>query len=236
LKPTAPSYGQNQQKEVRTMEIPKSLKMIRVATAKEEQDALDFMMNEMDSVLSGERALSLQNHELMAKQSDMKRSIIEERIRRYEKNVANHTASNLRLRIRVVAGSCLPKPGGKKSGEYIDPYVTVTLHDVKEKDEGKATYVSASFTTNTVSDNGFYAVWDDKAMKEFTVVSPSVAMLQFSVKDSDIGVGLDEHIADVAIPCNRLRSGYRSVQLYDKYNSRSGAFGFAKLLVQIEIS
>ena len=36
----------------------------------------------------------------------------------------------LQLKIRVLSGSCLPKPKGAKSGETIDPYVQVTMHDV----------------------------------------------------------------------------------------------------------
>ena len=36
------------------------------------------------------------------------------------------------IRIRVVSGSCLPKPDGKPNGECIDPYVRVRIHDLVE--------------------------------------------------------------------------------------------------------
>lgn len=233
LKPKSILDDQVERKEdEEVITIPKELKMIRVPTAKEEQDALSFMMGDMEAVLCGERTQGLEQHELMTSQPAAKRSLVMERIRKYQKNTTNHVGS-MQLRVRVMAGSCLPKPKGQKSGEHIDPYVTVTVHDVKEGGDGKATYVSSNFTTNTVSDNGFYAVWSDKSVKEFTVHNPEVAMIQFSVKESDLA--MDEQIADAAIPCNRLRRGYRSVQLYDKNNSRTGPFGFARLLVQIEI-
>ena len=104
-----------------------------------------------------------------------------------------------------------------------------------ERGDGKATYLSASFKTNVVSDNGFCPQWDNKSMKELVVVNPEVAMLQFTVMESDVGTK-DDRVAEAAIPCNRLRTGYRSIQLYDKHNTRTGPFAFASLLVQIEIA
>ena len=46
--------------------------------------------------------------------------------------------SPLILYIKVICGSCLPKPKGKKSGERIDPYVNVCLYDIAI-DTGKET-------------------------------------------------------------------------------------------------
>jgi hypothetical protein len=36
----------------------------------------------------------------------------------------------MNLKIRVLSGTCLPKPDGETVGETIDPYVTLSIHDV----------------------------------------------------------------------------------------------------------
>lgn len=140
----------------------------------------------------------------------------------------------VRLKIRVLSGSCLPKPNGAKTGETIDPYVTITVHDVKKEEGGTRSYVSSTYSTATVNDNGFCPVWNEKKAKEFTVSSPGVAMVQFSLKESD--VALDDKVGEAAIPVNCLRKGYRSIQLYDLNNTRTGAFSFATLLVDIQFA
>ncbi|KAL7575712.1 hypothetical protein ACA910_011526 [Epithemia clementina (nom. ined.)] len=141
----------------------------------------------------------------------------------------------MRIRIRVLAGSCLPKlsltsqtttlkrrkedspkdstaTAGSSSdaAAVTDSYfVTVTLHDVKhilngknknknnngdddynnntnEKAHHRLTYVSASFDTNVVDDNGFCpSFWTQDCSvdrKEMHVNNPQVAMLQFTLK------------------------------------------------------
>lgn len=212
--------------------LPLSTRALTTLPPDLQPDAFDFIMGDLEQILCGERTPSLANHELLAKQPQAQRALVMNRIRTYQQNTTNHV-NQMRLRVRIVAGSCLPKPKGAKQGETIDPYVSVTLHDVKERGDGKVTYLTANFTTNTVQDDGFCPAWNDKSLKEFTVVHPEVAMLQFSLKESD--VGMDDRVADAAIPCHRLRTGYRSIQLYDQNNTRTGAFGFARLLVQIQI-
>jgi phosphatidylinositol phospholipase C delta len=59
-------------------------------------------------------------------------------------------------------------------------------------------------------------------------------MVQFSLKESDIA--LDDKVGEAAIPVNCLRKGYRSIQLYDLNNTRTGAFSFATLLVDIQFA
>jgi phosphatidylinositol phospholipase C delta len=140
----------------------------------------------------------------------------------------------VRVKIRVLSGSCLPKPNGAKTGETIDPYVTITVHDVKKEEGGTRSYVSSTHSTATINDNGFCPVWNEKKAKEFNVSSPGVAMVQFSLKESD--VALDDKVGEAAIPINCLRKGYRSIQLYDLNNTRSGAFSFATILVHISFS
>lgn len=144
----------------------------------------------------------------------------------------SQSSSPIQITIRVLSGSCLPKPKGAKYGEIIDPFVKVTVHDVKEGSKKKEHFVSESQHTSSVSNNGFRPVWKSSPMN-FTIESPDVAMIQFTVWERDV-VTLNEPLADSAIPFSCLRRGYRSVALYDPAsNARSGAFGFASLLVEI---
>ena len=146
--------------------------------------------------------------------------------------MANHI-DPIKVKIRILGGSCLPKPFGEKIGEKIDPYVKVTLHDVKFATASqKMTYETSSFDTKVVQNNGFCPVWNED-VKELNVRSPSVAMLVFSLKEDD--PVFDDSVAEVAIPCNRLRQGYRSVQLFDLNNTRTGPYAFASLLIEIKI-
>lgn len=139
----------------------------------------------------------------------------------------------LQLKIRVLSGSCLPKPKGAKSGETIDPYVQVMVHDVTSSEDGSLSFVQTNHTTGTVNDNGFCPVWNEEAAKTFPVHSPEIAMVQFSLREADIG--LDDNVGYAAIPISCLRKGYRSIQLYDSNNTRTGPFSYASLLVEIRM-
>jgi hypothetical protein len=134
----------------------------------------------------------------------------------------------LKLKIKVLAGSCLPKPYGETSGEVISPYVMIRLHDIIENqlklDERK---------THTVQDNGYCPQWVGGKEFSFQVDSPGVAMLQFTVLNSDEGF-IDDIICRTAIPVRCLREGVRSVHFYDR-NSQWGTLSLARLLVQVKI-
>jgi phosphatidylinositol phospholipase C delta len=131
-----------------------------------------------------------------------------------------------------LSGSCLPKPHGAKTGEIIDPFVQVIVHDVITSSSGIPSYTSQLHSTNIVKENGFCPVWDDVG-KDFNIHHPGIAMIQFVVKDAD--VALHDDIAYAAIPIKCLRSGYRSIQLYDRNNTLSGPYKFASLLVNINV-
>ena len=134
----------------------------------------------------------------------------------------------LQVGIRILGGTCLPKPRGAKSGEHIDPYVEVSVHDVKG-----VSAVQKSSSTGVVADNGFCPSWSDK-MFDFVVYNPELAVVRFGLRESDIT--LDEDVAYAAIPVQHLRRGYRSVQLFDRNNTRTGPFRCAALLVEITTS
>jgi phosphatidylinositol phospholipase C delta len=135
------------------------------------------------------------------------------------------------MTIKVLTGSCLPKPRGKNKGECIDPYVMVTLFDVNANE---AKEICTSYRTGTVPENGFFPIWNtDRDRFKFQVENPTCAVLQLTVYDSD--VGKDDFIASASIPISCLRQGYRCVRLYDANNTRSGAFDFATLLIRIKM-
>uniref|UniRef100_A0A7S2Y369 phosphoinositide phospholipase C n=1 Tax=Entomoneis paludosa TaxID=265537 RepID=A0A7S2Y369_9STRA len=208
----------------------------------EENDTLDTVMESMEGVVCGDESSSsalLQKNKRDLTSTNTRRGSggvkVAERMKSFRQHMTNRV-NPLQLRIRVLAGSCLPKPEGQKMGETIDPYVSVTLHDVKEAGGGggKMSYVSSTFETKVVDNNGYCPIWKGGDFKKFQVLNPQVAMLQFALKEKDVG-SFDDRVAEAAIPCNRLRVGYRSVQLFDLNNTRTGPFGFASLLVEIEI-
>uniref|UniRef100_A0A7S2Y3R2 Phosphoinositide phospholipase C n=1 Tax=Entomoneis paludosa TaxID=265537 RepID=A0A7S2Y3R2_9STRA len=155
-----------------------------------------------------------------------------------------HHKEPMKLRLRILMGSCLPKPSGAKSGEDIDPYVKVTLFRVvsstgeedgaDEDTKGLLSLKEESIKTKAINNNGFCPQWgnDDDNMLEMDILNPEVAMLHFSIMEQDLDA--DDRVAEAAIPCHRLRLGYCSIQLYDLYNTRSGPFDFASLLVEIK--
>jgi C2 domain/Phosphatidylinositol-specific phospholipase C, Y domain len=137
----------------------------------------------------------------------------------------------IELKIRVIHGTCLPKPFGDTQGEIIDPYVMVSLHDIREGSGADTIYeaIVDSQKTPCVDNNGFCPVFEHTCT--FKVRSPECAMIHFDVREKDVAI--DDKVGHSAIPFTCLRKGYRSIPLYDIHNTRSGAFGFAFLLVEI---
>ena len=135
------------------------------------------------------------------------------------------------MTLSVLSGSCLPKPRGKSSNEIINPYVRITLFDVKNEEKE----ITTTYTTNVVPNNGFFPIWNTEKYF-FRVENSSTATLQLTVYDKVTGVGgTDEFIGSSSIPILCLREGCRSVQLFDVNNTRSGPFDFATLLVDVKI-
>lgn len=88
--------------------------------------------------------------------------------------------SSISLYIKVLCGSCLPKPRGDKRGECIDPYVQVSVFDVSPV-TGRETY--AEKYTHHVTKNGFNPIWIQDKPFGFKIDNPDFAMLQFTVWD-----------------------------------------------------
>ena len=144
----------------------------------------------------------------------------------------NITAEPMKLSIRVLSGSCLPKPNEARTGDCIDPYVKVSVYDVKNGDKESVT----TYSTAVVAANGFFPIWNSEKFR-FQVEHYEAAMLQLSVYDKKSTINAastDELVASASIPISCLRKGLRSVKLFDTSNTRSGAFDFASLLIDIK--
>jgi len=134
------------------------------------------------------------------------------------------------LEVKILHGSCLPKPKGLSFGECINPYVKISLFDCHDGKE-----VNSSQTTNIVYKNGFSPIWNFEDSFHFDVKNSSVAVMQFTVWGNKSSLSKDdEHIASASVPISCMRQGIRSVQLFDENMTRSGAFDFASLLVLIK--
>lgn len=149
------------------------------------------------------------------------------------------TSGKMILTIKVISGSCLPKPYGESVGEVIDPYVLVRVHDVALTKRSNSLSSQADWLetterkTSSVRDNGFCPQWSSEPF-EFTVNSEDVAMVEFVVMDSDKGL-YDDTMCKSAVPVSCLRQGLRSVLFYDQSSSQHGPFEFARILVDVDI-
>jgi len=128
--------------------------------------------------------------------------------------------------VKVLSGTCLPKPRGDKKAKCIDPFVKVCLYDIPMAGGNE---IITSFSTGIVTGNGYFPIFNHDFFI-FRVENPVVSMLSFSVHDKD-----DECLASASIPIDCLRVGYRSVRLFDSINERWGPYSCASLLVEIEI-
>merc|ERR1712176_332950 len=126
------------------------------------------------------------------------------------------------LEVKILNGSCLPKPGGLSTGECIDPYVKISLFDCHDGRE-----IESCQSTNSVIKNGFSPIFNFEDSFHFDVKNSDVAVMQWTVWDKS------QFIASASVPISCMRQGIRSVQLFDENMTRSGAFDFASLLVLV---
>eukprot|EP00759_Apiculatamorpha_spiralis_P037592 PhF_6_TR37454/c1_g1_i2/m.55093/K05857/PLCD; phosphatidylinositol phospholipase C, delta len=129
------------------------------------------------------------------------------------------------LRIKIISGLQLPKPGRAKKGEIIDPYVEVFIHGTRNDDTS-----AKPFRTKVIDNNGWHPVWNEDVA--FLLTSPEQAILCFRVWDSD-ALTADDFIGESMCPVSALRYGYRSVPLLD---TKGRGLGDARLLVRISVN
>jgi hypothetical protein len=137
-------------------------------------------------------------------------------------------------RFTILCGTCLPK--GERAMvrksmsvggiQYISPFVRVSLYQGSEQD-AKNPILHDTAPSNK---NGLNPVWNNADAFEVDVKKPSVALLMFTVWDSEAG----DFIAGSTLPVSCLRPGYRSVALFDSLHSRSGPYAYASLFVRAQ--
>jgi len=126
--------------------------------------------------------------------------------------------------VTVLSGMHIPRPDGNLEGEVIDPYVKVRIRG----HPNEAMHANNKRKTEPVQNNGFNPVWNQKF--EFNVMFPSLAFLEFRVKDHSKG-GSDKDIGAFCCPFNLVKPGYRRITL-KSYSGRD--LTPASLLVHIE--
>lgn len=131
--------------------------------------------------------------------------------------------------VRVLSGSCLPKPRGRVRGECVNPCVRVSLYDISPLG-GKE--IVTHHTTKIVDGNGFFPIWNQEKFR-FRAENPDVAVLVLAVWDKFVGKS-DDFIASASVPIDCLREGYRSVKLFGGNGARNGAFECASLLIEVK--
>ncbi|XP_037088123.1 1-phosphatidylinositol 4,5-bisphosphate phosphodiesterase eta-2-like isoform X2 [Pollicipes pollicipes] len=126
------------------------------------------------------------------------------------------------LQLRIISGSCIPKPPGSSLYDIIDPYVCVyvTGHPA---DEGK-------FKTDVVKNNGFNPVWEEQLT--IPVHMPDFCLLELVVRDHST-TGSNYVLGHYCMHFDDLMPGYRYVPLEDvEGNSLSPASLFVHVSVQ----
>eukprot|EP01062_Namystynia_karyoxenos_P084593 TRINITY_DN9_c0_g2_i1.p1 TRINITY_DN9_c0_g2~~TRINITY_DN9_c0_g2_i1.p1 ORF type:complete len:811 (+),score=298.47 TRINITY_DN9_c0_g2_i1:123-2555(+) len=117
------------------------------------------------------------------------------------------------LKVKVISGSQIPKPGLGGQGEIVDPYVALWIHGMPQDSTGNGTGSDVTRKTEPIQNNGFNPVWATSRDEfVFPITCPQMAMLTLRVIDAD-RTGRDHPIAEASIPVVSLRLGYRCVPL-----------------------
>ncbi|KAL3915678.1 MAG: hypothetical protein SGILL_005533, partial [Bacillariaceae sp.] len=131
-------------------------------------------------------------------------------------------------KIQVLSGSCIPQAGSMTgSSSFINPLVKINVYGgdlEKRKGEHK---------TKVVMKNGLNPVFNDLDGFIFTATNPSLAILSFTICHCSQERS-EEFIASAAMPVACIREGYRSIPLFDKQHSRTGAYQYASLFVKAQ--
>jgi hypothetical protein len=130
-------------------------------------------------------------------------------------------------KINILCASYLPSPDSKQrstSMSFVNPFVKINIYGGGQE-QRKGEHI-----TKTVEGNGLNPVFDDMMGVIFKATNPSLAILTFTVwNKTDNGEKL---IGGSSMPVSCLREGYRSVPLFNKQNTRAGAFAYSCLLVK----
>ena len=90
---------------------------------------------------------------------------------------------------------------------------------------------AAEQRTLTINDNGFNPTWNE--VFTFNIRNPDVAVLTLQVFDEDITSY--DFIGCASLPVSCIRSGFRTIGLYDINGSRERDYAYATLFARIRI-
>ena len=115
----------------------------------------------------------------------------------YSPLAAEGLHEELKMRVTILSGMHIPRPDGSLEGEVIDPYVKVRIRGHPDEKPNKN-------RTEPVRNNGFNPVWNTAF--DFSVKLPSLAFLEFRVKDHSKS-GTDHDIGAFCCPLNLIQPG-----------------------------
>jgi len=133
-------------------------------------------------------------------------------------------SDSVNLSIRIIsAGRLLPE----NCSRVINPTVVVNIFGYLGNCE--------QFATSTVKANAWNPVWGESSTH--TIVAPDVTLIQFAVINKNEAAsadGADDFVCQCTVPFAAMRSGYRSVPLYDPQTGDQIPDAFILVHLQIE--
>ncbi|KAL9651702.1 hypothetical protein ABK040_009317 [Willaertia magna] len=147
----------------------------------------------------------LRMNELLFMENGRSGYLLKPDILRNRINDLSNTNVKLKLSLKILMGRQIPRPHNAEKGEIVDPFVKITVHGVPLDRK--------TVVTETVWNNGFNPVWNSTITFELTC--PDLALLQVSIYDKNV-VKSDEFVCENYIPVKWIRSGIRSILMYDE--------------------
>ncbi|RWS13143.1 1-phosphatidylinositol 4:5-bisphosphate phosphodiesterase delta-4-like isoform X2 [Dinothrombium tinctorium] len=114
---------------------------------------------------------------------------------RVEKRKLNKNKKTI-LKLKIISGQHIPKPGQAVEGEVVDPYVVIRITGHPEDEDRRK--------TRFILNNGFNPVWKEEF--EFIVKAEELAMVCFFVYDEN-PTGRNEVLGQFALPFTSLSEG-----------------------------
>jgi phosphatidylinositol phospholipase C delta len=90
-------------------------------------------------------------------------------------------SKSLVLKVHLISGQQLPKPGGARKGEVIDPYVSLAIY-------GSSTKEPVYQHSTVVENNGFNPAWDEVSEVEDNMIGGDLMIILIDLYNSDIRV------------------------------------------------
>ncbi|GKY90668.1 hypothetical protein MPSEU_000040200 [Mayamaea pseudoterrestris] len=135
----------------------------------------------------------------------------------------SHADHEQKWTFTVLGGYNLPKLDGKSAA--VNPMVKVSMYSGSTKE------MRISYRTKPAMHNGLNPSWTSHNKFSFTIPTPSISMLAFSIWHFTDD-GLEQFLGAAAFPAGSVREGYRSVCLFDGNHARIGTCAAGGLIVK----